>query len=75
MSLQIVSVQPAAAPLAMTRSDAAAALGMSLTSFEQYVQPHIGLVRKGRLRVVPVAELERWVAENTEAPMRKQVSR
>ena len=61
---------------ALTRADAAAALGMSLDSFKRYVQPEIRLIRRNGvrgLRVVPVSELERWVAENAEAPMIEEV--
>ena len=50
-----------AARLALTRSEAAAAIGVSLDSFERYVQPELRLVRRGRLRLVPVVELERWL--------------
>jgi hypothetical protein len=50
--------------LALTREEAAAALGMSLNSFERHVQPTIRLVRLGRMRLVPVRELERWLTEN-----------
>ena len=53
--------------LALTRPEAAAALGMSLDSFERYVQPDLRLVRRGKLRVVPVRELERWLERNAEA--------
>jgi hypothetical protein len=50
--------------LALTREEAAAALGMSLDSFERHVQPTLRLVRLGRMRLVPIAELERWLEEN-----------
>jgi hypothetical protein len=57
-----VSVRPTAAVrLALTRSEAAAAIGVSLDSFERYVQPELRLVRRGRLRLVPIRELERWL--------------
>jgi hypothetical protein len=46
--------------VALTREEAAAALGMSLNSFERYVQPDLRLIRLGRLRLVPVEELRRW---------------
>jgi hypothetical protein len=52
--------------LALTREEAAAAIGMSLDSFERHVQPTIKLVRLGRMRLVPVGELERWLGENAE---------
>jgi len=53
--------------LALTREEAAAAIGgMSLDSFERYVQPTIRLVRLGRIVLVPVAEIERWLDEHAE---------
>jgi hypothetical protein len=51
---------------ALTRAEAAASLGMSVDSFERYVQSELKLVRRGKLRLVPIRELERWVAENAE---------
>jgi hypothetical protein len=69
-----VTVPPdARAPIpriALTRDEAAAALGMSLDSFERHVQPELRLIRRGKLRLVPVRELERWAdgaAERTVA--------
>jgi hypothetical protein len=47
--------------LLLTRKDAAASLSMSLDHFERHVQPHLLLVRSGALRLIPAAELERWV--------------
>ncbi len=52
--------------VALSRQAAAAALGMSLDSFERYVQPDIRMVRVGRLRLVPVRDLERWANEHAE---------
>jgi hypothetical protein len=57
--------RPASAQrLALTRAEAAEALGISIDSFERYVQPEVRLVRRNSLRLVPVRELERWVDEN-----------
>jgi hypothetical protein len=42
-------------------------LGMSLDSFERHVQPELRLIRRGKLRLVPVAELERWASESAES--------
>jgi excisionase family DNA binding protein len=50
--------------LALTRQEAAHALGMGVTSFEQYVQPNIRAIRQGKLRLFPVSELQRWLEEN-----------
>lgn len=60
-------------PVAVSREEAAAALGMSLTTFEETVQKHIGLIPCGRRRLVPVAELRRWAEQNTDRPMTEQV--
>jgi hypothetical protein len=49
---------------ALTRAEAAASLGMSLDSFERYVQADVRMVRRGRMRLVPVRELERWLETN-----------
>jgi len=45
-------------------AEAAGALGMSIDSFERYVQPELRLVRRGKLRLIPVAEIERWLRDN-----------
>lgn len=67
-----MSDRPETAPvprLALTREEAAAAAGMSIQTFERYVQPTIRLVRLGRKRLVPVAELERWVDAHADHPL------
>jgi len=67
-----VSDRPETAPvprLALTREEAAVSIGMSLDSFELYVQPTIRLVRLGRKRLVPVAELERWLDAHADHPL------
>ena len=50
--------------LALSRPEAADALGMSLDSFERHVQPQLRLVRYGRMRLIPIRELERWLELN-----------
>ena len=40
---------------AMTRAEAARALGMSINSFERHVQPELRIVRRGKLRLFPFA--------------------
>lgn len=56
--------------IALTRDEAAAALGMSLDSFERHVQPELRLIRRGRLRLVPVTELQRWADGAAERTIR-----
>jgi hypothetical protein len=46
---------------------AAAALGMSVDTFDRYVKPEVRCVRCGRKRLYLVRELERWADENAEA--------
>ena len=58
---------------ALNRTEAAESLGMSLDSFERYVQDHVRMVRCGRVRLVPVAELKRWVDANAEGPMAEEL--
>ncbi len=51
---------------ALTREEAATSMGMSLDSWERHVQPSIRLVRLGRMRLVPIRELERWLETHAE---------
>jgi excisionase family DNA binding protein len=51
--------------LALTRREAAEALGISVDSFERYVQPEVKVVRCGSLRLFPISDLERWLEENS----------
>jgi hypothetical protein len=51
---------------ALTPSEAASSIGVGPDFFDEHVAPELRLVRRGRKRLVPVAELERWVSENAE---------
>lgn len=50
--------------LLLSRKEPAAALGVSVDTFERRVQPLIKLVPCGQLLLVPVKELERWCDEH-----------
>ena len=50
--------------LGYSKPEAAAALGMSVDSFERHVQPELRFVRRGKLRIFSRRELERWLEEN-----------
>lgn len=50
--------------VALTREEAAAALGVSVAHFRRHVQPGLKLIRSGSCRLVPVEELRRWAQEN-----------
>src|SRR4051812_15270219 len=63
--------QPSTSPIpriALTRDEAAAALGMNLNSFERHVQADLRLIRRGKLRLVSVRELERWADAAADDP-------
>ena len=62
----LIQADMAVPRIALTRAEAAASLGLSLNSFERHVQPDLRLVRRGSIRLVPVGELERWLAANAE---------
>jgi hypothetical protein len=52
--------------IALTPPEAAAAIGVGPDFFDANVAPELRLIRRGRKRLVPVHELERWAAENAE---------
>jgi len=59
-----MSVTVSIPAIAVRREEAAEAIGMSLDSFERYVQSDLRLIRRGRLVIVPTSELVRWCEEN-----------
>ena len=50
--------------LTLTPEEAAAALGVSRDFFDAHVKPELRVIRRGRLVLIPVRELERWTDEN-----------
>ncbi len=68
-----MSAPPVTAPvprLALTREEAAAAIGMSLDSFERHVQPTLKIVRLGKMRLVSIGELQAWLERNAQTTLR-----
>jgi len=61
--------------IALTPAEAAAAIGVGPDFFDENVAPELRLIRRGRKRLVPVVELERWVAASAAAPMAEEVGR
>jgi hypothetical protein len=59
--------------VALTPPEAAAALGVGPTFFDSEIAPELQLIRRGRKRLVPLSELERWAAENAERPLAEEV--
>jgi len=53
---------PARVPrLALSKAEAAQAIGVSVDYLEEHVLPELRVVRRGRRRLIPVPELERWL--------------
>ena len=53
--------------LALTKAEAAEALGVSVDFLEQHVMPELRVVRRGRRRLIALRELERWLQQSGEA--------
>lgn len=67
---------PAPVPrIALTPAEAAAAIGVGPDFFDEHVAPELRVVRRGRKRLVPVRDLERWAAENAEDPLFSELER
>jgi excisionase family DNA binding protein len=50
--------------LALSKAEAAEALGVSVDFFEEHVMPELRVVRRGRRRLIPTGELMRWLDAN-----------
>jgi hypothetical protein len=59
--------------IAVTREEAANALGVSLRHFQRHIAPELRTIRSGTVRLYPVPELERWAERSatmvTESPL------
>ena len=52
--------------LALSVSEACDALGVSWDMFSEHIAPELRIVRRGRRKLIAVAELERWLEANAE---------
>lgn len=50
--------------LALRKSELADALGVSVDFVDEHVWPELRIVRRGRIALVDVREVERWLEEN-----------
>lgn len=55
-------------PLALQRKEAAAALSVSVDTFDRHVRPHVRCVYFGDVRLWPVSELQRWLDHHAMMP-------
>lgn len=59
--------------IALTPAEAAASIGVGPDFFDANVAPELRLIRRGRKRLVPVTELERWATESAGRPVAEEV--
>jgi hypothetical protein len=50
--------------LLLTKQHASEILDVSVDFFEKHILREIRVVRRGKFTLVPIRELERWIAEN-----------
>jgi excisionase family DNA binding protein len=50
--------------LALSKTEAAEALGVSIDFLEQHILHELRIVRRGRRRLIPLTELQRWIDNN-----------
>ena len=61
--------------LALSPDEAAAALGVSRDYLDLHVLPELRVVRRGRRRLVPVRELERWLTAEAALAVGEEAAR
>jgi hypothetical protein len=59
--------------LALLAEEAPAALGVKPDFFRDHVAPELRAVRRGRKKLFPVAELERWLEANAERTLETEI--
>jgi len=62
-------IDAAVPALALRRAQAAAALGMSVDTFDQHVRPYVPAARIGGVVVYRTADLDSWLAEQATSPI------
>jgi hypothetical protein len=56
--------------VALTPPEAAASLGVGPDFFDANIRPELKVIRRRSKVLIPVRELERWAAENSERVLR-----
>ena len=64
---QLLDIKTLPGRLALSPVEAAEALGVGITFFQEHIQPDLPIVRIGRRRLVPVAALVAWLEANAVA--------
>ena len=55
-----MSAKSAPVRIALTKDEAALALGMSVRSLDKYVLPDVKVIRRGTIVLIPVKQLDAW---------------
>ncbi len=61
-------VEVAVPPLALRRAEAAAALGLSVETFDEHVRPDLPVIRVAGVVAYPVRGLHEWLERHEEQP-------
>jgi excisionase family DNA binding protein len=54
---------------ALSKAEAAEALGVSVDFLEEHVMHELRIVRRGRRRLIPIAELQGWLDRSAARPL------
>lgn len=65
MSTELQVDVPPILRLALSPDEAAEALGVSRDFLDEHIGPELRWIRRGRRKLVAIAELERWLAESS----------
>ena len=58
--------------LSLSPAEAAATLGVSRDFLDHHILPELRIVRRGRRRLIPVRELERWLDQHATSALREE---
>lgn len=58
--------------IAVRRSEAAELLSVSVDFFEQHIQPELPIIRRGRVRLFRVLDLEQWATQNAALTLERE---
>jgi hypothetical protein len=65
-----VTKKPSVPRLALSKKEAAEALGISVDHLERHVLPHLCIAYVGSRRLISISELERFLTNNASAILR-----
>jgi len=64
--------KPSTPALALSVEQACAALGVSWDTWREHIEPEVRIVRIGRRKLIPLRELERWLADHAESTLERR---